>query len=458
MPQIQRQEWLEFSKNHLPDVKNSRFIERKQMTKAMGIYLESKPDLELSPTAKKTLKRYAFHKADQDYKNTAVLTHAVANQIFHHFDEALSNLQAELNSDSEFVKSPKPQVPKGLARLSIFSASVVEKYLDPKYKANIQDLFHQIHKINQVVKPLFETDSNLNPNKILTLELISKHIAYYNPQNGEKFLIPHEGRMVEYQAEEIHLWMGTFAYGFKPVDKNETAPPILAFSGTRLSPSSRGSLATVTADFDPRGVGYIAYSNGKKDITNWLNKANGKALITGHSLGAAISHYTAIDHPELVQGAYTFSAPGISTQYGKKWKQLENDPIKKVHIYNFNHMDDKVPTFGQSYVGTNYQMILEKMPDKKNQRGIHKKQVFGRKVALLCKTHPKKSLKVWQQRAISIIPFIVCMALLFLGRLLFGIHTSKPYVSLFGPLRWSWRKLITEKLAAKYFQPNAAAA
>lgn len=462
MPTLNPSTWREFSQAYLPAGQEKSPIQAKKLSQGMHQYLEAHSEIDLSRGAESTLKKFAFHKAGQKYEKKTFLTQEAASKVFQHYQDALTNLDAELNTGGEFVKPPKPEAPKWLTRLSAISTSVVEKYLDPKYKANIQTLFNQINTINQVVKPIFQNDPLLVPTKILTLELIAKQLAYYNPQNGEKFQIPHEGRTVEYQAEEIHLWMGMYAYGFRPVDANEDAPPILAFSGTRLVPSSRGSLATVTADLDPRGVGYIAYASGKKEITNWLKKVNGNALVTGHSLGGAISHYAAIDNPDLVQRAFTFSAPGISRTYGKKWKQLEKDPAHRSLIYNFNHSEDKVPTLGQSYVGVNYQAIcaVEKTINQKmsEQRAIHKKRLFGRKVVLLCKTHPKKSLSVWMQRAISVIPFIVCLAFLCLGRILFGLHTSKPYASLFGPLRWSWRKLVTDKIAAKHFKQGAAAA
>ena len=50
------------------------------------------------------------------------------------------------------------------------------------------------------------------------------------------------------------------------------------------------------------------------------------------------------------------------------------------------------------------------------------------------------------------------MALLFINRILFGFHATKPYASVFGLVRWTWRKLVIEKIAAKYAQPDGAAA
>ncbi|WP_166154454.1 hypothetical protein [Neochlamydia sp. AcF84] len=175
------------------------------------------------------------------------------------------------------------------------------------------------------------------------------------------------------------------AYVFKPVDENEKAPPILAFSGTRIGLSQRGFLATLAADFDPRGVSYIAYASGKRNITQWLEQ-NKNALVTGHSLGGALARYTAIDNPSLVHGVFSFNAPGISATYGKKWDQLKTE-----------------------------------LPQCRPQ----------------------------MQRFVGIIPFIFFISLLFINQALFSLYDSRPYVSVFGPLCWVWRQLITSQLAIK---------
>ncbi len=456
MPAIRAVTWQEFSQEYLPKNGDSPKIKGKALNKALRKYLSSHPEIKLSLHAEATLEQYAFHKAQQKYHTKAVLTDANASRIFKYYCETLTNLSAELTTKKEMIKPDKKEVPNGLGRLSIFSASIVETYLNPQQKAFVQQLLHLSHKIDHATKHFLEEDPHLNFKRIFKLELLAKKLAYYNPKNGEKFYFPVDGRLVEYEAEEIHLWQGMFAHGFKPVDPDEKAPPILAFSGTFISISHRGALAKVTADFDPRGVGYIAYSNGKTAIEKWLKKVDRNVLITGHSLGGALAHYVAIDHPEQTQGCFTFSAPGISAKYGEKWKDL-----KKVPIYNFDHIEDKVPLLGHSYVGVNYKVIcsVEKTVNKKlsAQNSIHNKRLFGRHVALLCKTHPEVKMSVWKQKMLSIVPFIFFISLLHINRALFGT-AFRPYYSLFGPIRWSWRKLVTEKFAAKYFHHAAAAA
>lgn len=403
-----------------------------------------------------TVKKYAFHKVGRDCEKEVKLV--VAHQIFEKYQRIISKLFMELTTERAFVKPARPHIPKGLSRLAIISSSILVEYLEPKYKANVQNLLHQVQKVKLAVKEFFDKDPHIDLDKITTLELLAKKLAYLNPKSGERFQFPYEGRMVEYEATELHLWMGMNAYGFKPVDENEKAPPVLVFSGTRVSLAQRGSLATVTADFDPRGVGFIAYKSGQKVISDWLKQTKGSALLTGHSLGGALARYAAIDNADLVKGAYTFSAPGISVKYGKKWEALNQSGQTKPFLYNFNHIEDKIPTLGQYEVGDNFQVItkVEKTVNQGLlvQRSIHNKRLFGKDISLLCKMHAKRSMPVWMQRALTIIPFIFFITTCFVNRALFGIYTSRPYVSLFGPIRWVWRKLMTEKLAAKYIQPQ----
>lgn len=446
-------DWQAFSRNYLlkENFSPDETLPTVKLSNALLQYLvKEHPEIKISNSS--TLRKYAFHKAGREEGTT--LTHHAAREVFEQYQEVTRSLKVELVTRRGFQKPPKPIISSGLARCSFLSCSVVEKYIEPPLKDRVQNLLNQVNTIQQVATPFFENEPRLDLQKITSLELMAKKLAYLNPKNGERYQISFGDQMVEYEAEEIHLWMGTYAYGFKPINGGE-APPILVFSGTRLSPSNRGSLATLTADFDPRGVGYIAYANAKKDITKWLQGAGKNALVTGHSLGGALARYTAIDNPEHVQEAITFSAPGISHSYEKKWKALKKDPLKqRPALCNFNHIEDKVPTLGQKNLGRNYQVIcaVEKTVNKRIvvQRSIHSKMLFARKVSLLCKVKPKRSFPIWMQRAMTIIPFIFFMTLTILSRVLFGIYTSRPYTSLLGPLRWVWRQVITDKLAAKY--------
>lgn len=457
--------WHDFSNKYLLSTKSSKDISHipsSELANGLDKYLEDIPELNLSIEAKDSLKNYAFRKYSQEHSKQARLTNAVASNIFESYHKNLSQLRMEYTASNVFKKPEKPSIPKGLARLASISCSVLEKYLEPKYKAITQDLLKQSQNIQQVIKQFFKQDTKIDFKKVMTLELLAKKLAYLNPSNGERFYLPFEGRMVEYEVEELHLWMGMNAYGLRPVDRNEKAQPILIFSGTRLSISNRGSMATIASDFDPRGVGYIAYNSGKGIISNWLEKVNGNALVTGHSLGGALSHYTAIDNPDLVKGAFTFSAPGIAKSYGDRWKILKKDEMKPL-IYNFNQSEDKIPTFGQSFVGKQFKVIcaVDTTVNKRlvDQRRIHSKVLFRRNLTLLCKIKPQPTMVLWKQRALSVIPFVFAIVMTFLGRGLFGLYTSKPYASLFGPLRLCWRKCITEKYAAKYFaKSNSSAA
>ena len=444
MAHIQPITWQKFSKEYLTEVHPTLPIQAKKLYRGMYQYLKAHPEIKLSREGQLVLKRYAFHKAIKKFNNGSVLTQKQCEKVFKNYQRVVCNLTLEISTDEEFKKPPKPEIHPGLARLAIFSTSILEKHLEPKYKAYVQAQLKMATKVSHVAKFFFEEDKHFNPQKKLMLELIARKLVYYNPKEGERFHFPYEGKMIEYQADVIPLWMGINAYGFKPVDPNEKSPPILAFTGTRPNPSTSASLPTIVADFDPRGVGYIAYANGKAEITKWLSKTKGDVLLTGHSLGGALARYAAIDHSDLVDGAYTFAAPGISIKHGKKLEQIKKDPAKKQpHFYNFNHSEDPIPTFGQSFGKDNYEAIcaVEKTVDKElaAKRKIHQKRLFGRKIVLLCKKEPRKSLSVMMQRALFVIPFIFLMAVLLISRALFGVHSSKPYVSFFGPVRWAMR-------------------
>ncbi|MBS4165393.1 Uncharacterized protein NEOC65_000450 [Neochlamydia sp. AcF65] len=457
--------WTQFSETYLKCELKSSVLDKKTLSKSLDVYLKAELKVELSPSAAKILKRYAFHKAGIKSGQQKNLSSILACQVLENYNELLGKIRFEFESLG-FVKPAKPVISKTMTWLTIFSSSIADKHWEPKVKANLQKLFDQAYKINLINKVVFKKDPHIELDKLISLELVGKQLAYFNPKEGERFQIPCEGRMIEYEASKIPLWMGMCAYGFKPVDENEKAPPILAFSGTRIGLSRRGFLATLAADFDLRGVGYIAYASGKRNITQWLEQ-NKNALVTGHSLGGALARYTAIDNPSLVHGAFSFNAPGISATYGKKWDQLKTElPQHRPHMYNFHHSEDKVPTFGQCYIGKNYQVIcsVEKTVNQRftAQYTIHNKMLFCRKIAILCKATPKPSLSLKMQRFVGIIPFIFFISLLFINRGLFGLYDSRPYASVFGPLRWVWRQLITNQLAIEqldieYSQPQRSA-
>nr|WP_166154452.1 hypothetical protein [Neochlamydia sp. AcF84]NGY94351.1 hypothetical protein [Neochlamydia sp. AcF84] len=52
---------------------------------------------------------------------------------------------------------------------------------------------------------VFKKDPPIELDKLISLELVGKQLAYFNPKEGERFQIPCEGRMIEYAASEIPL-------------------------------------------------------------------------------------------------------------------------------------------------------------------------------------------------------------------------------------------------------------
>lgn len=451
--------WENFSKQYLnysePDA-----ISVIELSNGMDVSLIDHFDVNLSTVGRNTLKKYVFAKT-LAYSQELYLTNEVAHQIFNHFKETVFSLKAEYSASNLYEKIKKPQLPKKFARLAAISTSILEKCLQPTYKKIAQEILEQSNHVQLAISEISRKPTQLDFFKLMSMELVAKKLAYLNLATGETVLIPFQGRMVKYVAEEIHLWMGMNAYGLRPAEADESTNPILIFSGTRLSIANRGSMATWASDFDFRGVGFTAYMSCSQKIQDWLKKAGGNVIITGHSLGGALSQYAAIDNAShyiaiggasLVKEAITFSAPGISQDYGKRWKDLKS---RKEHpkIYNFSHSEDRIPTLGQSYVGKNFKVIcaIEATVNQgvREQRRIHRKLLFGRSIALIARIYPTRTMAIWKQRALCAIPFIFSIIMVFLGRVLFGLYTSKPYVSIFGPLRWAWRHWVTEKYVGK---------
>lgn len=450
--------WSQFSTKYLAFNEENR-ITANALTTAFSKFVQDNQQLDLYPSVARILKKYAFKKANKGYGNGFNLSKKGAEKVFNTYIEKLNDTKVQIRTIQGFDKPPKPKLDGIVGGLAAISPSISIKILEPQQKERIQKIFNQIPLLNQKVISAVkgeEIDPNLDISKLLPLEIIAKKLAYLNPLPGERFQIPYEGRFVEYEVQPVHVWMHMTALGFKPVDPNEKAPPILAFSGTRLSLANPGSLDTLAADADPRGVGYIAFQFGRSSLREWLENAGGNAIVTGHSLGGALSRYTAIEFPDLVQGAYTFSAPGIYSKYKNKWKELKKSGRKIPVIYNFNHSEDRIPLFGQSNMGKNYQIIcsVEKTVNQKlgMQRSIHSKMLFAKNVAVLCKTKVEKSMSNWKQTAIAIIPFIFLMVVACVMRVLFGVYTTNPYISVFGPFRWLWHKFVTDNIVENYLK------
>lgn len=447
--------WQDFSSQYLPNVKTE--LSSFELSQSLKNYLNNvlPAESKLSTEEEIVLRNFAFKKTGLKGNKNVLLTNEIASCVFLKYQKTVRQLRLGYRVANPYLKPVKPKIPKRLSRLASISSSIKEQYLEPQYKVIVQNLLDQSSTVHHQTTPVFK-DHHLNLNRLTTFEILAKKFAYLNPKSGEKFRIPFEGRMVEYEVEEIHLWMGMNAYGLRPVDRNEKANPILVFSGTRLSISSRGSMATLASDFDPRGVGHLSYMSGKTVISDWMNKVGGNVVTTGHSLGGALAQYAAIDNEVLVKEGITFSAPGISEAYANRWKALKFTDLH-TPIYNFNHSEDLIPTFGQAYVGKHFKVICAVNTTVNKQLGaqrrIHSKLLFGnKKVGILTKVKPQRTMPIWKQRALSIIPFIFAITMVFLGRAFFGLYTSKPHVSVFGPLRWAWRRWVTDVYAAKYFK------
>jgi hypothetical protein len=103
-----------------------------------------------------------------------------------------------------------------------------------------------------------------------------------------------------------------YAYGLRPRN-NPDASPHLLFTGTPPE-TGQGHLFATLTDFTPNAsVGETMYRYGRKNIHAWLKKncQHKKAVVTGQSLGGALSLFTAADAPQYVERVEAFNPPGF---------------------------------------------------------------------------------------------------------------------------------------------------
>ena len=192
------------------------------------------------------------------------------------------------------------------------------------------------------------------------LEFVSKDLAYRdNWKIGDK--------VTQYYTGSLKLPSGLSileTYTVSKIIKNEktglyaiglTSPdsdPILAFRGTQTSGSQ-----DFISDLDPNGIGYGQFTASLKEIRDWLTSTSSKPIITGHSLGGALSQWAAADFTGNLKkdlGALiTFNSPGISPYaYGQGSRIF--DKAKADRVIHYITSGDIVSLSGSEYAGGSY--------------------------------------------------------------------------------------------------------
>lgn len=147
-----------------------------------------------------------------------------------------------------------------------------------------------------------------------------------------------------------------------PTKKNDLFPPILCCRGT--THRSHNFLDDVS-----KHIGKLSLSGSEKEVLDSLNavtKEHGPAVITGHSLGGAISGQITVEYCDqtndngipLIKANYHFASPGVGEEsaqkYNEKCKKLAVKP-KVVRVYHFY---DPTPHAGGSQLAYNQQIRI----------------------------------------------------------------------------------------------------
>ncbi|MCH9631526.1 MAG: hypothetical protein S4CHLAM37_15490 [Chlamydiia bacterium] len=212
---------------------------------------------------------------------------------------------------------------------------------------------------------------NIKQRELLTNEILTKVVAYRELQKKQKVVVPivtKDGvpKVIAYKVDQvIDLGGGMPAFGLVPKNKNAEAPPILLFRGTDLSGSGKGN-ASVLADLDLNGPGYVVFQSSEDEIHNWLVKVNSiynkKTRVLGYSLGGSFVQYTCLFQKDFVSKDVNFpnvafNEPGVSEEVAAKWKELPQS--EKPALMGYVTEGDVVSTVGK-LIGNVRELSLDK--------------------------------------------------------------------------------------------------
>jgi len=191
--------------------------------------------------------------------------------------------------------------------------------------ADVISVQNALHAVAKSSSPFFI--------ELATAELLCKALAYRNLQKGMQIQIPTcikgTAHLIDYVVDEVlDLWQGMPAFGL--IAKKKGYAPILLFRGTDLSLDSKKSWASLLSDLDLSGTGLSTFHFARKDIHDWLVKADtisqSKAKLMGFSLGGILVLYTIFFETEWVakEGSVVFNPPGVPASIAKKWDHIHD--------------------------------------------------------------------------------------------------------------------------------------
>ncbi|SCA58767.1 hypothetical protein AB751O23_AN_00220 [Chlamydiales bacterium SCGC AB-751-O23] len=242
-------------------------------------------------------------------------------------------------------------------------------YLGEKEKLfQIQKSLKKIPGAQKIINGNNETlEASLK--QLMTGEILSKSLAYINfnlLKDEERFIeIPicsnDQGcfRMQKFKVETIFVSRSNIpCWGLVPVGEqktpliNSSTSPIVLWRGTVPNDSAPGGIASVLINFDDKGPAYRMFNYNKKRLAIWLyvrtQNGQNKARTMGHSQGAALATYTAVElaiyiSTDFKSPSYAWSTPGINKEHLDRWNALpsgekpalvtaitKTDPVSKI--------------------------------------------------------------------------------------------------------------------------------
>lgn len=172
--------------------------------------------------------------------------------------------------------------------------------------------------------------------EFLTMEVLSKVLAYRDCDEGALFAIPVKDEKGEFTIahfvieRKFDLGGGFPAYGLVPLGKKY--PPFLIYRGSEFALNAKG-IQSLRANLDLKGPGYNFYLRSQPMIRKWLEEkaqVYPKARVSGFSLGGTLAAYTILFDGDLINtdpkySSYAFNMPGFLKKQMQRWHEMGRD-------------------------------------------------------------------------------------------------------------------------------------
>jgi hypothetical protein len=278
-------------------------------------------------------------------------------------------------------------------------------------KSNKPEVEKTLSVIQESLRGIIDLDAGVNTKQLIISEIISRRLGYVNFNHldtSEMFIeIPvcdnDEGHfhMQNFRIEKIFQSKSNIpCWGLVPINElNENLndpniAPIVLWRGTVPSVSALGGLTSIFQNLDATGSGHTMFQRNKNKLTDWLkeNTQNGaiKARTMGHSQGAALATYTAIELHQYMSTDYQKSpsaawcVPGVNKAEWKKWKKIPSSeqPALISTLVSSKNVEDPVSKTGECIV-SGLALSIKSGKDDLNQLEAHVRMMTTRSQGFL---------------------------------------------------------------------------